>query len=79
MWSNAAQPSQKHSSDEEKLRELGLFSLEKRKLSGNLTESHSYLKRRYKENGARFFSVVFIARMSSHGHKLENKKNKCYI
>jgi len=45
-----------HLSYEERLRELGLFSLEKRRLQGDLTAAFQFLKEAYKKAGDRLFS-----------------------
>ena len=48
----------KHLFYEDRLRELGLFSLEKRRLQGNLMKVFQYLKEGYKKEGDRLFSRV---------------------
>ena len=45
-----------HLSCEERLRELGLFSLEKRRLWGDLIVAFQYLKRAYKKGGEGLFA-----------------------
>lgn len=46
----------KHVSCEDRLREVGLFSLEKRRLPKDITENFQYLKEVYKTNGINLLS-----------------------
>ena len=59
---------------EERLGYLGLFSLEKRRLRGDLTNAYTYLKNVSEADGAKLLMVVPSNRMWSNTHKLDHKK-----
>ncbi|KFQ48247.1 hypothetical protein N334_12529, partial [Pelecanus crispus] len=63
-----------HLSSEDRLRELGLFSLEKRRLRGDLVAAFQYLKGAYRKDGGNLFNKACCDRTRNNGFKL--KKNR---
>ena len=59
-----------HLSYEDRLRELELFSLEKRSLCGDLIMVFQYLNRRYRKEGDRLLTKVCGNRTRRNGFKL---------
>lgn len=63
-----------HPSYQERLGQLGLFSLENRRLQGDLINECKYLRGRNADGGTRLFSAVPTDRTRGNGYKLKHMK-----
>jgi len=61
-------------SSEDRLRELGLFSVEKGRLQGDLRAAFQYLKRAYRKDGEGLFARVCSDRTRGNGPKLKESR-----
>jgi len=69
----------KHLCYEERLRELGLFSLEKRRLQGDLIAVFQYIKGAYRKDGENLFIRTYCNRTRDNGFKLKEGRLRLEI
>ena len=63
-----------HLPSEERLRDMGILSPEKRRLKGNLINTDNYFKSSCQEGKSRLLSVMPSNRTRDNGHKKELRK-----
>jgi len=68
-----------HLSCEERWRQLGLFSLEKRRLRGDLRAAFQYLKWAYRKDGEGLFTRTHSNRTRGNGSKLNKVRFRLHI
>lgn len=69
----------KNLTHKERLKELGLFSLKKRRVKWDLIHVYGYLLSGRKEDGGRFFSVVLTGKTKTNKYKLKDRKLYLHI
>ncbi|XP_062838789.1 uncharacterized protein LOC134299554 isoform X1 [Anolis carolinensis] len=59
---------------EERLKELGMFSLQKRRLRGDMIAIYKYVRRSHREEGASLFAAALETRTLNNGFKLQERR-----